>query len=516
MEPVKKSNPLFKFMGIGSLIYAVLYTFFLYQNNSGITYPFFVGGTCFFFFLYLKKSGFTAKKFSIFITISLMLLGISTCTTDSWVLIFLNKLGIFFLFFYLALHNFYEDKSWDFFKYTGSVIVTACTSLSFILRPFSDLAAYRKEKREILNDSEGKGKYVLIGIVIALPLLLVILLLLGSADAVFGNILKSILLFDIDFNNNFLGVSFLFLFAFFASYSIMSRLAFHNLTEEVPDKRTVEPVIGITFTGIISVVYLLFCLIQIVYLFGGWGTLPENYTYASYAREGFFQLVFVCLINLALVLICMKHFRESSLLKGTLTFISICTYIMIASSAYRMLLYIQVYYLTFLRVFVLWALFVIFLLMTGALAIIYKKEFPFTRYCVIVVTVCYLIFSFAHPDYWIACYNLDHSMSNTNEVYDDYHYLRNLSCDAAPAIYAKANEYGYEENQWFIKYSEKISHNLPEKQSVRKWNLSRWKAYELSASFISLNTLNVSGMDSIKVATSDTAWVICTPIKPKN
>ena len=122
MEPVMKSNPLFKFMGIGSLIYAVFYTFFLYQNNSGITYPFFVGGTCLFFFLYLKKSGVTAKKFSIFITISLMLLGISTCTTDSWVLIFLNKLGIFFLFFYLALHNFYEDKSWDFFKYTGSAI----------------------------------------------------------------------------------------------------------------------------------------------------------------------------------------------------------------------------------------------------------------------------------------------------------------------------------------------------------------------------------------------------------
>lgn len=478
-QPAKKPNPLFKFMGIGSLIYAVFYTFFLYKNNSGITYPFFVGGTCLFFFLYLKKSGITAKKLSIFITISLILLGISTCTTDSWVLIFLNKLGIFCLFFYLALHNFYEDKSWGLFKYIGSVIDIACTSLIFIFRPFSDFAAYKKEKKELKNNTEGKGKYVLIGIVIALPLLLVILFLLGSADAVFGNILSSIMFFDIDFSDYFWGVSFLFLFAFFASYSIMSRLAFHNLIEEVPDKRTAEPVIGITFTGIISVVYLIFCFIQIIYLFGGWGALPENYTYASYAREGFFQLVFVCLINLALVLICMKYFRESNLLKGILTFISVCTYIMIASSTYRMLLYIQVYYLTFLRVFVLWALFVIFLLMTGALIIIYKKEFPLTRYCVIVVTVCYLIFSFAHPDYWIACYNLDHSMSNTNEVYDDYYYLRNLSCDAAPAIYAKADEYGYEENKWFLRYSEKITLYSPQKLSIRKWNLSRWKAYDL-------------------------------------
>ncbi len=480
-QPVKKTNPLFKFMGIGSLIYAFFYTFFLYKNNSGITYPFFVGGTCLFFFLYLKKSGLTAKKFSIFITVSLILLGISTCTTDSWVLIFFNKLAVFCLFFYLILHNLYEDKKWGLFKYLGSIINITCTSLVFIFSPFSDFVTYKKEKKELQKKTEGNGKYVLIGIVIALPLLLVILLLLGSADAVFGNILSSIIFFDIDFSNHFWGISFLFLFAFFTSYSIMSRLTFHNLKEEVPDKRTVEPVIGITFTGIISVVYLIFCFIQVVYLFGGWGTLPENYTYASYAREGFFQLVFVCLINLAVVLICMKYFRENNILKGILTFISICTYIMIASSAYRMLLYIQIYYLTFLRVFVLWALFVIFLLMTGALVIIYKKDFPLTGYCVIVVTTCYLIFTFAHPDYWIACYNLDHSMSKTNEAYDDYYYLRNLSKDAAPAIFAKAEKYGYEESKWFLSYS--LSIVTEQNASIRKWNLSRWTANRLFINF---------------------------------
>ena len=46
-ETQRKPNPLFPFMGIGSLIYAFFYTLFLYRNNSGLTYPFFVGGTCF-------------------------------------------------------------------------------------------------------------------------------------------------------------------------------------------------------------------------------------------------------------------------------------------------------------------------------------------------------------------------------------------------------------------------------------------------------------------------------------
>ena len=272
----------------------------------------------------------------------------------------------------------------------------------------------------------------------------------------------------------------------------MCRLSLHNLNEENREKKTLEPVMGITFTGILSLVYLIFCYIQIVYLFGGLGSLPENYTYASYAREGFFQLVAVCLINLVLVLGCTKYFQDNQVLKGILTFISICTYIMMASSTYRMLLYIQVYYLTFLRVFVLWALAVIFLLMTGALIMIYHKEFPYTRYCMVTVTILYLLFSFAHPDYWIARYNL----SMEEDI--DYYYLKRLSLDAAPVIFDYNDKSGLNENSWFMEYSSKMikksydfqieeldkiwleeGNCLPKKQSLRTLNFSRWNAYRL-------------------------------------
>lgn len=509
-QPDKPSNPLFPFMGIGSLIYAFFYTLLLYRNGSGITYPFFVGGTCWFFFCYLKKSGATAKKFSVFITISLLLLGISTCFTDSYILIFFNKLGIFCLFFYLMLHNLYEDKRWDLPKYLGAIINISCSSICYIFRPFTDFAAFNKNRKKTDEKPEGKGKYILFGILIALPLLFIILLLLSSADAVFGNIMNHIFSFDIDFKDHIWGISFLFLFAFFASYSIMSRISNHNLKEEMPNKRTAEPVIGITFTGMISFVYLIFCFIQIVYLFGGLGTLPDDYTYASYAREGFFQLVFVCLINLSLVLICMKRFRSNRLLKGILAFISLCTYIMIASSAYRMILYIQVYYLTFLRVFVLWALLVIFLLITGALILIYKESFPLVKYCLVIVTSLYLVFSFSHPDYWIARYNLNHSLTVSEmqkshddgtyasiSAFKDHTYLSKLSMDAAPVIFSKADEleYGTSEkyNWWFRKYASDIVRAsygskgpdfpvekgcIPKKLSIRNFNFSRWTAYK--------------------------------------
>lgn len=504
----KEKNPMFAFMGIGSLIYALFYTFFLYKNSSGITYPFFVGGTCLFFFYYLKKSGTAVKRFSVFLTASLILLGISTCLTDSWVLLFFNKLGIFLLFFYMALHNLYQDKSWDLTKYLGSIFIITCTSIIFLCRPFTDLCDYLKDKKESSGKPDGKGKYIIWGILIALPLLFVITLLLCYADAVFSNIVDYLFSDLIEFllEGNIWGICALFLFAFFASYCLLCRFSHRNIREEVTDKRTAEPIIGITFTGMISLVYLVFCFIQIVYLFGGLGTLPQNYTYAKYAREGFFQLVFVCMINLALVLICNKRFRKNQFLKCILVFISLCTYIMIASSTYRMILYIKAYHLTFLRVLVLWGLAVIFLLISGTLTLIFKESFPMVKYCVTTVTVMYLIFTFAHPDYWIARYNLSHielSGTGTTEefesarFYSDYNYLKNLSMDAAPAIYGMVNEVEQKyqttiSDEWLERYSEKLKwksgiYPLPQKQSIRKFNFSRWMAYRSYTKYCNKN-----------------------------
>lgn len=50
----------------------------------------------------------------------------------------------------------------------------------------------------------------------------------------------------------------------------------------------------------------------------------------------------------------------------------------------------------------LWSLAVIFLLLTGIVVSIYKEKFPLFRFSMVVVTVCYLLLSFGHPDYWIA------------------------------------------------------------------------------------------------------------------
>lgn len=180
-----------------------------------------------------------------------------------------------------------------------------------------------------------------------------------------------------------------------------------------------------------AVFYLLFCAVQIFYLFLHLGTLPAHLTYAEYVHRGFFQLLFVVFINLALVLCILKYFRSNRILKGILILVSACTYIMIASAAYRLLLYIAVYHLTLLRLLVLWFLALTAVLMAGVLAIIFKETFPLCRYCIVTISVFYTCFALARPDSVIARYNLT---SDPFLAQEDLEYLATLSLDAVPMM----------------------------------------------------------------------------------
>ncbi|MBO5166612.1 MAG: DUF4173 domain-containing protein, partial [Lachnospiraceae bacterium] len=158
----------------------------------------------------------------------------------------------------------------------------------------------------------GKKSYflpVLTGIAIALPLLFIITALLSSADIVFAKMLDRIFT-CFNFMTIF-EIFFLIVAVFFCSYAIYAALCMKNVQEEVTDQRKLEPVIAIIVTAALSVVYLMFSVIQIMYLFIGNMRLPKGYTYSGYAREGFFQLLAVCILNLLLVLICLYLFREN-------------------------------------------------------------------------------------------------------------------------------------------------------------------------------------------------------------
>lgn len=433
-EETKRLKENFRFFGPATALYALFYVFCTYKNDAGITYPFFVAGSFLFFFYSLKKLGLTLKKDSIFYAASMMLLAISTFCTDDERIIILNRLAIFLLMISFLLTQFFRTGKWGLGKYFRSIMKLIFTSFGDLPRPVIDMVGYARNTE---SKKTKKALYVLLGFLITLPVFAIVATLLSSADALFRKVMDDMLLAVNP--GDVISVCFRILCWFFGTYMLLSRLCRRTISEDVQDCRKGEPILAITLTGMLSLMYVPFSVIQILGLFLGKLTLPEGYTYAEYAREGFFQLLAVAILNLVIVLLCMALFRESKILKGVLTIMSLCTFIMIASSAMRMLLYVETYNLTFLRIFVLWALAVLFLLFLGVVIQIYKESFPLFRYGMTVVTVFYIGLAFSHPDYVIAKFNLENSGASL-----DYSYLAELSSDAAPVLIPYLKEHGYD------------------------------------------------------------------------
>lgn len=118
-----------------------------------------------------------------------------------------------------------------------------------------------------------------------------------------------------------------------------------------------------TALGILGLVYVLFILLQANHLFGAFfGRLADGFSYAEYARQGFFELCRVAAINIAILLAANLASRvpmeENRMLRLCNSAVSVLTLLLIATAASKMALYIQAYGLTVKRVlvsvFLLW------------------------------------------------------------------------------------------------------------------------------------------------------------------
>ena len=460
-KETRKIRENFHIFGLATLVYACIYAFCMHKNDAGVSYLLFVAAGLF----YVKFCGthldLPERKGSLFYKISMLLLAVSTFCTDDARIIFFNKTGVFLLMITMVLSRVFQTKEWGFTKYMLTILQSAFMAVGELFQPFSDAIYFCKDKLG------NKGKtilYAVLGIVLAIPVFAIVLNLLMNADAVFGNMTNE-LLAELNFGNLF-GVLFRVALLFFFAYGVLSYLAKRTIREDNVTIKQNEPVIAIPMAGILTALYLVFSVVQILGLFLGKMELPEGYTYARYAREGFFQLLAVSILNLILVLWGLYFFKKSKVLLVLLTMMSGCTFIMIASSAMRMVMYIRQYHLTFLRILVLWGLAVLTILFVGVLLQMYRKQFSLFRYCVVVVTVSYLLLSFSHPDYVVAKYNvakLDELTVNENDGY-----YRGLCADAAMVLVPYMDEKEARQ-RWYDEDAD----------TVRKFNVSLFVAKRL-------------------------------------
>lgn len=164
----------------------------------------------------------------------------------------------------------------------------------------------------------------------------------------------------------------------------------------------------------------------------------QDFEYASYARQGFFQLMAVSIINLVIILITSKRNEINKKINYTKImnlFLATFTLIILVSSFYRMYLYEQEFGYTFLRLMVYFSLITEAILIIPTVMYILDFKINLTKTYFVVIIIMYIIVNYINIDNIIAKRNIDRYFEDSTGTYKlDMNYLETLSVDATGQI----------------------------------------------------------------------------------
>lgn len=433
-----------------TMLYPIIASIFIYKNINGITLPFFSLLTALYIIYYMKYSNVNIKKDSYVILFFILLISISSFLTNYSPIIHFNFIVIIILFIITLIHNYVDDEKFDLLNYIFAVKTTIFYPIFHFFKILKWTENEIPNKNNITNDqietikrkpslTNPLMKNIIYGILISITLLLIIFPTLKSSDIVFSKFIDKIISeLNIKEIINFL---LLIIFLLILSHVLMKYFyIYRNKNYQYDNLKTGSVITGLISLIPITAIYILYSYIQITKLF-----INANLTYAEYAREGFFQLLFVSFINFVLIIVFSHKIPANKIMKALFTIISVCTLVMTASSTYRMCLYVEHYDLSHLRYFVFFALLIITLSICGIIINIFYKKFNLTKYFLLIFMIFYTLLAFSRPCKIIAKYNISHS----NILTFDNDYLENYSSDAAEIIYNY-----YKENKEYIDNSE--------------------------------------------------------------
>lgn len=468
-----------------SLLIGVIFDRLLFDKAVGISYFIFIALCIAFFMWSIRDRLKFQKSFGWLLLIPIALLSLSFAVHTNGVLSVLNILMVPMLMVVSSI--LIEDPSLEWNK--GSFIIEILRKgignvFNNLNKPFVIIAKSIKSSMKI--QVEESKKQVLIGVLIALPLLAVIIMLLSSADMVFGYYLSNITeIFKNIRLENF--IPHVVIVAIITFYLFAYIWGFKN--KEQNKGQAVEmpvvswaPITVITVLIALNIVYLMFTLIQFSYLYGGGNmTLPAQFTYAEYARRGFFELAAVTFINFIIVLSCMKFMQKDNkaLLKASnmlLTILIVFTLNMMYSANFKLTLYENSYGYTFLRVAVHLFVLLLFILCMVVAAGIWNRKIPVIKAIIVITVAMYTIINYINIDAFIARKNIER-YNATGKI--DVNYLASLSYEALPYTLELRNSedsYVRKTIEQVLKYKKQ---DLEAEKSWSEFNFSRSRARKL-------------------------------------
>ncbi len=301
------------------------------------------------------------------------------------------------------------------------------------------------------TDKKVNKKYLaaIIGIICAIPVLLIVVPLLLKSDAAFesvaGSFFEKINHFFSNFDDSFGKISdwlgdnifYIILTIFVAPFIFSVMFSFRHSVANEENKDTSKhyaklrfgsPALFSGFLGVICLVYVIYILSQTAYFFSAFGgKLPDgtNITIAEYARRGFFELAGVAAVNLVLIAVTVLFSRRNgknfnTVIKVFDLFLCAFNILLSAISMSKILLYMNEMGLTHKRIYVFLIDTVMIVAFFCIAARLFNEKFPYMR--VITATACVLLtaLSLIGVDAIIAKYNAEKYLKGEIECTDIY------------------------------------------------------------------------------------------------
>ena len=319
------------------------------------------------------------------------------------------------------------------------------TFINVVGKPFENLIM-PVHSFGILKGSKSKtfknSIYILTGIAISLPIVLILMSLFISADAVFADAIKKLYSsIGLDFTSivwkivlgSMLGL-------FLAAMLLGLKYSQHAPKTFTMTGNNIESAIIGTFLTLTNLFIIAFVAFQFVYLFGGTvNVTASGMSYSDYARRGFFELSAASFLIFAIALFVLFFTKKKSeklplWIQLNTVCICLCNGVLLMSAMKRMLLYVDVCGLSVKRVLTLWFMCIIGICLFGLIIKCFINKINVMKWIGLTVIAGVCILSLTNTERIIAKYNVDRYLSSPKENSIDINYLSRLSYTAVPEI----------------------------------------------------------------------------------
>ncbi|MCH5317663.1 MAG: DUF4173 domain-containing protein [Eubacterium sp.] len=475
------------------LIFASVFVFIdfavFHAFNFGFTLSFFVMFAVFTAYLWNGKT-----RPSLFACLcGLLSLGGSVTFTLSRD-IFVNAIMVFLISALFTIYVF--GISGSFRSNEGSFKMLTDLLYGTGVSPFSNLFPAVKA----VGSTSSKNKnftYGIIGAALALPVLLVVIPLLVSGDAAFRGLISAI-------GKNigeYVGVFILaVIFAPYAfSYAFTRKNALDVKTDGAKKHKSLRFVpnaVSVSFLCVISATYIIYLFSQLAYFFSAFsGILPEGYEYSAsvYAREGFFEMFAICVINMALISavnICTKKENEgrpSVVLKAAECFISLFSLLILITAMSKMVLNVEIFGLSKYRLLVSLLMIMLAVMILFFVLHIFLPKANYMQTIILVCSTLFIAFSFADMDNLVSRYNVNAYANGKIDTLDVEYMSEWLSESAVPYIVSIAqgddNKLAQEAKDCIIDkiaYDNNISLTLTDENTLECASITDFREFNLT------------------------------------